>query len=250
MIGLVFGSIGTISTFYLIFFLIYWLEHPFFERYKISEDPWPWKGEKREWNLFLRNSLTLIVVNNIITYPFSLLFFGWINDYKSLASFQQKDIPTPFQLFLQIVMFALLEDLIFYLNHRLMHTKLLYPLHKVHHNYTHPIQLATQHAHPLDYLMSFVIPAAAGPLLLGHSGHISTSQVWQIIRLAESQYAHCGYEFSWSPFNLIPFQNETAFHDWHHSSNDGNFATFFSIWDYVFGTNSSYLKHKKRELAL
>ena len=87
MFGLVVGSLVTISTFYLIFFIIYKIEHPFFERYKVSDEPWPWKGEKREWNIFLKKSLTLILVNNLITYPFSLLAFGWVNDFQPLASF-------------------------------------------------------------------------------------------------------------------------------------------------------------------
>ena len=41
-----------------------------------------------------------------------------------------------------------------------------------------------------------------------------------------------------------------SYHNYHHSHNKGNYATFFCIWDTIFGTNQSYyeyLEKRRRE---
>ena len=72
--------------------------------------------------------------------------------------------------------------------------------------------------------------------------------VWIIYRIFESADAHSGYEFPWSPYRLVPFSGiflvlnlaPASYHNYHHTHNKGNYATFFSLWDTVFGTNKSY----------
>jgi hypothetical protein len=39
--------------------VIYHLEWPFFERYKISKEPWPWNENKEEWKKKVVESLKL-----------------------------------------------------------------------------------------------------------------------------------------------------------------------------------------------
>ena len=54
---------------------------------------------------------------------------------------------------------------------------------------------------------------------------------------------HCGYEFSWSPFRLLPFGSDYAYHAYHHSANIGNYSSFFTTWDSVFGSNKAYYEY-------
>lgn len=57
--------------------------------------------------------------------------------------------------------------------------------------------------------------------------HIATLQLWLMLRIGETIDGHCGYEFSWSPFRLLPFSNSAESHNYHHSHNVGNYGSFF-----------------------
>ena len=64
---------------------------------------------------------------------------------------------------------------------------------------------------------------------------------------------HCGYEFSWSPYRLLPFSGSSEYHNFHHSHNVGNYGSFFSYWDTFFGTNGDYFRfrvEKEKETKL
>jgi sterol desaturase/sphingolipid hydroxylase (fatty acid hydroxylase superfamily) len=37
------------------------------------------------------------------------------------------------------------------------------------------------------------------------------------------------------------------YHNFHHSHNIGNYSSFFSVWDTVFGTNKHYFEYKNRK---
>ena len=73
-----------------------------------------------------------------------------------------------------------------------------------------------------------------------------TAVTWYAIRYIESTEGHSGYEFSWSPFRLIPFSSGGRYHDFHHAVNVGNYASFFSIWDSVFGTNKVFYETQRQ----
>ena len=72
---------------------------------------------------------------------------------------------------------------------------------------------------------------------------------WLLVRLGESVDAHSGYEFPWSPFRLIPFSASAGYHDYHHLTSMGNFSTFFTWWDTLFGTNKPYYELLEEERA-
>jgi len=58
----------------------------------------------------------------------------------------------------------------------------------------------------------------------------------------ETADQHSGYEFSWSPYRLIPLSGSANYHNFHHSHNVGNYTSLFTIWDTLCGTNSHYFK--------
>jgi methylsterol monooxygenase/4-alpha-methyl-delta7-sterol-4alpha-methyl oxidase len=104
------------------------------------------------------------------------------------------------------------------------------------------IGIASEYAHPVEYALGNLLPLSVGPLLLGPKMHILTLFAWYAVRTGETLDGHCGYEFSWSPYRLVPFSGSSEYHDWHHSENIGNYASFFRIWDTVFGTNKDFYK--------
>ena len=73
--------------------------------------------------------------------------------------------------------------------------------------------------------------------------HIISYSMWSIWRLGESIDAHSGYEFSWSPYRLIPFSSAAEYHEYHHSNSVGNYSTFFTFWDTIFGSNKEFYEH-------
>ena len=138
----------------------------------------------------------------------------------------------------------LIEDFLFYHFHKFHHMKWIYPyVHKIHHRYSQTIGIASDYEHPIAYLMNSVIASTAYMFVLGKSLHLATVFVWLIVRTLEAMDGHCGYEFPWSPFRLIPFSNSAQYHDFHHSHNVGNYTSLFCFWDTIFGDNQAFYEH-------
>lgn len=91
-----------------------------------------------------------------------------------------------------------------------------------------------------------MLPSAVGHTLLGSRMHYFTYLIWILVRVAESMDGHSGYEFPWSPFRLIPFSASSTYHDFHHSNNIGNYSSFFTFWDTVFGNNTAFYEYQAR----
>lgn len=53
--------------------IIYNLEMPFFERYKINKGPWPWHKNKDEWKKLFKKSMILTLFNNFVVFPLAIL---------------------------------------------------------------------------------------------------------------------------------------------------------------------------------
>ena len=68
-------------------------------------------------------------------------------------------------IFRDLFLWLILSDIAFYSIHYLFHTKYLYPLHLIHHQYIDTIGLTALYAHPLDYIFSNLIPITF-PILL------------------------------------------------------------------------------------
>lgn len=220
---------------------IYHVELPFFERYKISNEPWPWNENRQEWNKLLWKSIKMVSMNNFITFPAGLLILTWIENFDVRFSFRTEDIADPITLFFSIAFCMLCEDFLFHLMHRLLHHKALYPyVHKVHHTYINTVTIAAEYTHPIEYFFGVMIPGGLGALILGKHMHITTFLLWACVRIGESVDGHSGYEFSWSPYRLIPFSSSASYHNFHHTHNVGNYSSFFSFWDTIYGTNKAY----------
>lgn len=139
-----------------------------------------------------------------------------------------------------------MEDTIFYWIHRTLHHPKLYPLiHKKHHEFYTTVSISAEYAHPLEFAFGNTFPVFAASKLLGSRMHLVTVATWLIIRIGETVDGHSGYEFSWSPYRLLPFSSSSEYHNYHHSHNVGNYESFFSFWDTICGTNSHFNKYRK-----
>jgi sterol desaturase/sphingolipid hydroxylase (fatty acid hydroxylase superfamily) len=137
------------------------------------------------------------------------------------------------------------DDTLFYWAHRGLHeSKWLYRnVHKKHHEFHFSIGLGTEYAHPLEDLLSNVLPPFAGPFLLG--SHITVCICFFAIKLWQSIDAHSGFRmpFPMTPWNILPGMDCVGAHDFHHSHNTGNYGGFFMFWDWLCGTDLTYKKY-------
>ena len=113
-------------------------------------------------------------------------------------------------------------------------------IHKIHHEHKVSTSIAMMHAHPLEYVFGNVGPATLGVVILGKRMHLSSYMAWNFVRLCNSLDGHCGYDFTWVPFRLLPFKLDGQEHPYHHSENIGSYGSFLSVWDTYFGSNSMF----------
>ncbi|KAM3138345.1 hypothetical protein pb186bvf_009621 [Paramecium bursaria] len=227
-----------VNGYYCIF---YKLQIPFAEQFKIEKLNWPWQQNQEEW-IAIRNKTILNFVQHIITGTLLALVLSFIVIKTRL---DRDSFPSIQEVFSQIIFNGICEDILFYTTHRLLHTPSLYKFHKQHHEYNVTISISAEYSTELEYLLGNVIPAMAGPTILGSRVHIITTWTWIALRIAKTLQAHSGYKFPWDAVTQLPYITDSEYHSFHHSYNQGNYGSLYRIWDYIFNTNIEYNKLKK-----
>lgn len=257
----VLSFIGTVYVLVLNLFwaIIYYLELPITQRYKVEQNkPWPWhddpKFQRKLWKAIGVLFFNLFGMNVFC----HLMHFHFCMDWKMFVTFDPNKIPTMDKIVKQIVVFAIMEDLTFYTFHRLFHIKspwmpLYQMFHKTHHEFTQTITVAFAYCHPIEYIVCNWFTPYSGVFLLSwlygrDKVHLLTTILWFNLRIAESMDGHSGFMFprpvqvllgNYMALNPI-FGTEPNYHVYHHSKNIGNFGTFFTVWDTVFGSNNEF----------
>ena len=230
----------------LLMYFIYTMKLPFFERYRILNEPWPWEKDKQAFVEKMKGTFKTLLINNFVVLPFAFtvpVLLGTVKYDTGVFS-----IPGSTEIVLQIVFFMVVEDTAFYWIHRLMHTPWLYKrIHKKHHEFTTTIGIAAEYSHPLEHILCNLFPSGLGAAILGSKCHMITWYIWLIVRILETTDGHCGYEFSWSPFRLLPFSGSANYHNFHHSKNVGNYSSFFTYWDSICQTNKHYWRYLSKK---
>ena len=227
----------------LVYWVFYHYEFAFIERYKSNEDPWPWHTDPEGWRTLVKKAVFVLLFNGnvlVLLVYLPLTRAGLTKEH----SLEEAKIPTPTTLAASILFFMLCEDFTFYCTHRLLHYGPIYRrIHKMHHSFKTTVGIAAEYAHPVEFVLGNMLPTSVGPAIFGPKAHIVTAWAWYAIRFGETLDGHCGYDFSWSPYRLIPLSGSSDYHDFHHSANIGNYSSFFCIWDTIFGTNKDYYKY-------
>ncbi|XP_062602069.1 fatty acid hydroxylase domain-containing protein 2-like [Saccostrea cucullata] len=196
-------------------------------KYKIQEEPLPEKQKP----MLIRAIQVVLFNQTVITIPF---MFGMYYLMKWRGCHFQGELPTFHWFLLELTVFSLVEELFFYYSHRLLHHRNLYSyIHKRHHEWTAPIGIISLYAHPIEHLVSNLLPPVLGPFLMG--SHLCSAWLWFSIALLSTTVAHCGYHFP-----LLPSPEA---HDYHHKTFINNFGVL-GILDRLHGTDTAFRNSK------
>jgi methylsterol monooxygenase/4-alpha-methyl-delta7-sterol-4alpha-methyl oxidase len=221
---------------------LYTQKIPYFEQYRVSNStPWPWEKDPAAFYSNRFKIWTNLLINNLIILP--LIIANDVRVGNSLMRTEPSEFPGGFEILSHLVFFMLAEDTTFYWGHRLCHTGFMYKyIHKKHHEFKTTVGIASTYASHFEFALFNVVPCGVGPALLGSRVHMFTNYMWTIARIIETSDGHSGYDIPWSPFRLLPLSGSSSHHDFHHSHVNGNFSSFFTIWDRICGTDQSYKK--------
>ena len=173
----------------------------------------------------------------LILFNISILLGVGVIGVFLLQNFIDFSLPTAWVFIWQLVLIFLIDDLYFYFYHKALHTKFLYKhIHKTHHRSTMPIPMEYIFTHPLEWFFGAIGPFI-GLMVIASFSEINIYAFWAMsaIRNLHELDIHSGIKSS-KITSFIPFYGSTEHHDLHHSKNKGNYASTFTIWDKVFGT--------------
>ncbi|XP_042557746.1 methylsterol monooxygenase 1 [Dipodomys spectabilis] len=232
------GSLIVHEALYFLFslpgFLFQFL--PFMKKYKIQKDkPETFKGQWKCFKVLVFNHFCIQLPLICGTYYFTEYFnipYGW------------QEMPRWYMILARCFGCAVIEDTWHYFLHRLLHHKKIYKyIHKVHHEFQAPFGMEAEYAHPLETLIlgtGFFI----GIVLL--CDHVILLWAWVTVRLIETIDVHSGYDIPLNPLHLIPFYTGSRHHDFHHMNFIGNYASTFTWWDSIFGTDAQYNAYNEK----
>ncbi|KAH8272787.1 fatty acid hydroxylase domain-containing protein 2 [Drosophila bipectinata] len=222
----VLGSTVVIFSVYWIYAALFTLmditnKPKFLRRYKIQ----PGQNEpvdlKKLWNAVKVVIFNLTVVNVLTSWVVYELV------YKTENSRDIRQLPTFKRTVRDLVVFVILEEIMFYYAHRLLHHKSIYKyVHKKHHEWTSPIAAITLYAHPVEHIVANLMPVALSIAFLGT--HVALAWVIFALAIVNSMSDHTGYSFPWSGGSV-------KFHDYHHAKFNYNYGVL-GILDKLHGT--------------
>lgn len=134
-------------------------------------------------------------------------------------------------------------DLLHYLSHRALHHPRVYQyLHKVHHTYHNPSLLTTFYHHPIDVLVTNILPSLCTVWVFRiHGTHLALFFVYKtFIEVSGHSGKSLAPRSSFPQLIWLPkcagVELYAEDHQLHHMDGSHNYGKRFSLWDKIFGT--------------
>jgi len=222
--------------------LIYTLNHPFFEQYKINTDPWPWQSDPAEYKMRSQKTFRRFAINMTLNQGICLLSGLYFNICG--ISFDFADLPSYPKVLTQFVFCFLFAEFYFYWAHRLAHHPYFYDMvHKKHHEGRNTVVMDAQYVSYWEFYFIDSVTIIGGIMILGSSTHFVTFFIYTTWQLFSNLDDHTGYEFPWMFTKQLPWCASNTWHNYHHLYNIGNYSAHTIFWDCIFGTCKSYADH-------
>ena len=196
------------------------------------------KRSELSWHA-LSNMFASIVVT-ALNLAMVWLFVHDINGWMQ-AGYQSLNLPTlpadfwdGFPFLVVVLLGIAAKDFVDYWNHRLMHTKWVWPTHAAHHSDTHVNAFTTWRIHFLEAL----VMSGSYIVLLTWLQMPNAIPIVATFFVVHNIYVHMDLEIEHGPLKLLVAS--PIFHRWHHAdvpeAYGKNLANVMPVWDYVFGT--------------
>ena len=127
----------------------------------------------------------------------------------------------------------MVTDFLLYWNHRLFHDGFLWKYHAVHHAPKDVEWISAARFHPVNLAIG-TCAADIAALLSGISPEVFIAL--GPFTTVYSLFVHANLDWTLGPLKYLVVS--PVFHRWHHdvTVRDRNFASTFSLWDWMFGT--------------
>jgi sterol desaturase/sphingolipid hydroxylase (fatty acid hydroxylase superfamily) len=173
--------------------------------------------------------------------------FGYYAFTKLKAGETYPMLPSLSTGILQVFALQLMGDFFLYWGHRIQHEipYLWKNFHSLHHTLDTPTPLGTIYIDSIDATLQGAFPILLSTAIL--RPHPLSAYIYTFLRLAENVVNHSGLEsglLNTVLLKFLPGRASVTHHDYHHkfsnyTGNAKNYAEFFWIWDYIFGTLSA-----------
>ncbi|KAH8367633.1 hypothetical protein KR084_000476 [Drosophila pseudotakahashii] len=230
----------------LVIFSVYWLyaglftlmditNRPrFLRKYKIQP------GQNEPVDLGKLWHAVKVVLLNLTVVNFLACWASYELVYKTENSRDIRVLPTFRRSLRDLAVFVVLEEIMFYYAHRLLHHRSVYKyVHKKHHEWTAPIAAITLYAHPVEHVVANLLPVATSIAILGT--HVALAYVIFALAIVNSMSDHTGYSFPWSAGSV-------RFHDYHHAKFNYNYGVL-GLLDKLHGTYRTPADQKKASVS-
>ncbi|XP_035780822.1 uncharacterized protein LOC118460539 [Anopheles albimanus] len=174
----------------------------FMRKYKTQ----PGTNEPLEWNHFTHLVRTVLYNQLVFGIPSTYAVYH-INKYFVECVPDVRYVPSLDVLLRDMVVCILGWEVGFYYTHRIFHSRHFYQrFHKLHHEWRAPVALSAMYAHPLEFVVSDLLPVYLGPAIM--KCHVFTMVLWLTFVMWDTIGDHSGYH--------LPFLGSSESHDYHH----------------------------------
>ncbi|CAI5443593.1 unnamed protein product [Caenorhabditis angaria] len=212
---------------------MFWIFNTFFIIIDMLDPAWvqPYKiqDEKKPTLSKYLSSLKTILPNQILVGPLVTAF--WYIPAKYLDISFSAPLPSGAEIFRDVLVCILFEEIGFYYSHRLFHHPKIYKyIHKKHHEWTAPVSITSIYAHPIEHALSNLSPVMLGSIVC--RSHVVTLWIWATIAVLSTTFSHSGYHF--------PFMPSPEPHDYHHKVFNECFG--LGLLDRLHNTDTTFRK--------
>ena len=167
------------------------------------------------------------------------LFDGFLNStFGGMLAGLRLNALTRLPLGMQLVLVILVSDFLAWFGHLLRHKlSVLWGFHKIHHSQVQLNYFSTRRIHPLDTLAQSLIRFLPWTLL-GLTVALPGYLIWSTFLRLYEMFVHSNLRLNMGPLRyvLVTPQSHRVHHSLYDRHIDTNYGDFFSIWDYMFGT--------------